>query len=162
MVAASDTGPVSNLALIGRLDLLPDQFEKIYIPTAVKSELARIPTAGRASIQQALQAGWLEVHPVGNTRLVAVLANDLDQGESEAIALTIELGADLLLIDERLGRQVAGRFGLKFIGILGILLEAKHQGYLPLVKPVLDDLIHTAGFWVSQALYQHVLRTAGE
>ncbi len=160
MIVVSNTSPILNLAVVGQLDLLRQLYGTVKIPQAVYDELTNPPNQpGSAEVQSSL---WIQTESVSNRALVTSLLVDLDPGESEAIALTIELGADLLLIDERLGRQVAGRFGLKFIGILGILLEAKHQGYLPLVKPVLDDLIHTAGFWVSQALYQHVLRTAGE
>jgi predicted nucleic acid-binding protein len=52
--------------------------------------------------------------------------------------------------------------GLAYIGLLGILLEAKRQGFLPEVKPVLDDLIAKAGFWVSRELYTRVLQAASE
>lgn len=87
---------------------------------------------------------------------------ELDPGEAAAIALAIELKADLLLLDERRGRTVASRFGLRFVGLLGVLIEAKQQGYLGAVKPILDDLITRAGFWVSQPLYERVLQAAGE
>jgi predicted nucleic acid-binding protein len=52
--------------------------------------------------------------------------------------------------------------GLAYIGLLGIRLEAKRQGFLPEVKPVLDDLIAKAGFWVSRELYTRVLQAASE
>ena len=78
------------------------------------------------------------------------------------IALAIELKADLVLIDERLGRNIASRFGQKCIGILGMLMEAKHRGIIASVKPVVDDLITAAGFWVRNDLYLKVLREAGE
>jgi predicted nucleic acid-binding protein len=52
--------------------------------------------------------------------------------------------------------------GLTTIALLGILLEAKHKGFLPEVKPVLDDLIAKAGFWVGSQLYARVLQAASE
>jgi len=52
--------------------------------------------------------------------------------------------------------------GLRFIGLLGVLVEAKQNGYISAVQPVLDSLIAKAGFWVSQALYRRVLQAAGE
>jgi len=62
----------------------------------------------------------------------------------------------VLLIDERKGRNIAERFNLRFIGTIGVLLEAKDKNAIPTVKPILDALIQKAGFWVTEELYQHV------
>jgi predicted nucleic acid-binding protein len=86
----------------------------------------------------------------------------LDPGEANAIALAIELQADDLLIDERLGRREALQFGLSIIGILGILIIAKQRNLIPTVRPVMDDLIDRAGFRVSSKLYQQVLNRSNE
>jgi uncharacterized protein len=61
--------------------------------------------------------------------LVEVQSNELDIGEASAIALAVENQADLVLIDERRGRLVATRLNLRYTGILGILVEAKSQGF---------------------------------
>ncbi len=44
----------------------------------------------------------------------------------------------------------------------GILLLAKNQQIIPQVQPLLDAMIDSAQYWVSAALYQQVLRQAGE
>lgn len=108
MVAVSDTSPISNLALIGRLPLLLAQFEAVLIPEAVRTELERLPNAAaKSKIEQALQDGWLRSRSVNNQRLAAALANDLDRGEAETIALAAEIEADVVLIDEKEGRSIA-------------------------------------------------------
>jgi predicted nucleic acid-binding protein len=84
------------------------------------------------------------------------------KGQAEAIALAVELQADLLLLDERKGRVVASRLGLKSVGLLGALIEAKHRSLILAIKPIVDDLIATAGFWITQKLYEQVLHAAGE
>lgn len=70
--------------------------------------------------------------------------------------------ADQVLIDERRGRLVASRLNLRYTGILGILVEAKNKGLIAEVKPLLDALINEAGFWVTEPLYNSVLRLVNE
>lgn len=66
------------------------------------------------------------------------------------------------MIDERRGRLVATRLNLRYIGILGILVEAKSQGLIAKVKPLLEALVNEAGFWVDEPLYNSVLRLVDE
>jgi predicted nucleic acid-binding protein len=68
----------------------------------------------------------------------------------------------MVLIDERRARAVATRLGLNVVGVLGGLVEAKHKALIPQLKPILDDLITRAGFWVSAQLYERVLQAVGE
>ena len=86
----------------------------------------------------------------------------LDPGEAHAIALAIELKADELLIDERLGRREALQQRVPIIGILGILVVAKQRGLIPIVKPIMNALIDRAGFRVSDHLYQLLLALSNE
>jgi predicted nucleic acid-binding protein len=161
MIVVSNTSPIVNLAAVGQLDLLLQLYGKVLIPSAVFHEIA-VVGAGQPGATEVQTSSWIETRPVANQSLVAALRIDLDEGEAEAIALAVEVRADLLLLDERRGRAVAARLGIKFIGLLGVLMEAKHQGLIRAVKPVLDDLIARAGFWVSGPLYAQVLQTAGE
>ena len=163
MVAASDTSPISNLALIGRLELLRGQFQKVWIPDAVKQELDRLPSPeGRSLIEQATEAGWLQYRNISNRSFASVLANDLDRGEAEAIVLATEIPADVLLIDEKDGRVAARQAGLEVRGILGVLVRAKTMGAVPSVKPEVDALRRLAGFFVAPSLEEEVLRSVGE
>lgn len=73
-------------------------------------------------------AKWIEHHAVQNRALITALRRDLDQGEAETIALALEIQADLVLLDEREGRRAAQRFGLRALGVVGILLDAKSHG----------------------------------
>ena len=86
----------------------------------------------------------------------------LDPGVSEAIALALEINADLLLIDERRGKTEANRLGIRITGLLGVLVEAKQQALIPAVRPLMDDLIAASQFRVSQALYNQILAMVGE
>lgn len=85
---------------------------------------------------------------------------DLDPGEIAALAL--ELGIADLLIDEQLARTVALQLGLRVSGLLGVLIEAKHRGLTPEVRPLLDRLVLGARFWISPNLRSQILLRAGE
>ena len=69
----------------------------------------------------------------------------------------MEKHADLILVDERLGREVARALGLRLAGLLGVLAEAKRASLIERVKPVIEDLREPVGFWISGALVQQVL-----
>lgn len=86
-----NTSPISNLAVIGRLQILQRQFGIIHVPTAVLSELRRLEHPfGKQATHQAHSAGWLRVCQLTDRSLSKVLNASLDAGESEAIALAIE------------------------------------------------------------------------
>jgi len=163
MLVVSNTSPVANLALIERLDLLRDQFERVWIPDAVREELDHLPSAtAKASIERARQEGWLQLRSIENAQLAAILGNELDRGEAEAIALSIEMSADLLLIVEREGRVAARQAGLRATGVLGVLLRAKATGKIPPVKSEIEALRSRAGFFVAPGLEEKILRSSGE
>ena len=123
----SDTSALIHLAAIGRLTLLKDLYQQITLPSAVWKEAVEEGKgkSGTAEIEMARQLGWIEVASPNNGPLVSLLQRDLDEGESEAIALAIERHADLILLDETDARQVAERYGLSKTGVVGVLIRAK-------------------------------------
>jgi predicted nucleic acid-binding protein len=158
VIVVSDTSPLIALAAVGQLDLLRQLYVEVLIPEAVYREATTVRDAPGAVEISA--ANWIHVQPVRDRTLTEALAVELDAGEAEAIA--VERGADLLLMDERRGRQAAVRLGQQVVGVLGVLIEAKHRGHLPSVRPVLEALATGAGFRVSDALYSRILEVAGE
>lgn len=161
MIVVSDASPLISLAVTGHLELLKDLYQKVLIPDAVYHEItgsdAELP--GVAAVQT---LEWISVQPVENEMVVRALQGEMDDGEAAAIALAVERQADVVLIDERRARAVATRLGLNVVGVLGVLVEAKHKALIPQLKPILDDLITRAGFWVSAQLYERVLQAVGE
>lgn len=161
MIVVCNTSPLTNLAAIGQFDLLHQLYAELHIAQGVWNELnaggKRWP--GRDEVAG---AKWIKQHPVQNRALVTTLERDLDLGEAETISLALELGADLVLLDEKEGRHAAQRLGLRVLGIVGVLLEAKASGSIDAVRPLLDALRQTAGFYLSTPVYEHALSLAGE
>ncbi len=163
MRAVSNTSPIYNLAAIDQLHLLRDQFERIFIPTAVRGELLPISDHPEGEvIAQALEEEWISVLPVEDRGTLHALTLDLDLGESEAIALALQLGVTTVLIDESDGRAVATRLGLRPTGVLGVLLKAKAQGKLDSVRSAMVRLREKGGFFIHSKLFEEVIRLAGE
>jgi uncharacterized protein len=161
LIVVSNTSPITNLAAIGQFDLLRVFFERVHVPVAVVDELAHggIDWPGRTDVDE---ASWVEVHPISGTLLADALRLDLDRGEAETIVLALELGADLVLLDELAGRHAAQHLGLRVMGVAGLLLRAKALGSVKAVRPLLDRLREQAGFYLSQPVYEQILRLAEE
>jgi hypothetical protein len=157
----SNASPLINLARIGKLDLLHDLYGELTIPEAVWREVV-VEGAGQPGADEVKGATWIKRHAVTNRQLVHALQQELDAGEAEAIVLASETEAELLLMDERLGRETAQHLGLRYTGLIGVLVEAKRKGLISAVKPHLDALRDAAGFRVSDVLYTRVLQDEGE
>jgi hypothetical protein len=161
MIVVTNTSPIINLAAVGQLGLLRQLYGQIVIPQAVYAEIVG-RGAGQPGADEVAASDWIRTRQVVNRTAVAALQLELDDGEAEAIALAVEASADLLLMDEALGRAIAARFGLRFIGLLGCLVKAKNKELVSAVRPIVDDLIEKASFWIGRPLYERVLQAAGE
>lgn len=161
MHVVSNTSPLSNLAIIGQLDLLKQRYGIVRIPPAVATELSRLShVTGKARITAALSEGWLAVE--NPTAVIPAPAIPLDPGEREAIALALTLQVDVLLMDEKRGRAAARQAGLTVAGVLGELLHAKLNGRIPAIKPELQRLRSEAGFFIDADIEGFILSQAAE
>ncbi|MBD2359764.1 DUF3368 domain-containing protein [Anabaena minutissima FACHB-250] len=164
MIIVSDTSPITNLAAIGKLDLLRQLYGSVIIPEAVYNEMAGVNkiVPGAVEVQT---LSWIQTQTVINSLQVTEIQENNESihlGEAEAIILSLEMKADLLLMDERRGRIVATSYGINVTGLLGVLLQAKKQGLIPDMKPLIDQLITQADFRVSPQLYTIVLQSSNE
>src|SRR5215813_10088940 len=97
-IVVSDTSPIRALAHLGLLDLLPRLFGDVLIPPAVLGELGTPRTLLPAV--DVSQHPFIQVRAPVDANLVAQLRTEIDPGESEAIALAVEVKPDRLLMDE--------------------------------------------------------------
>lgn len=164
MIVVSDTTPIISLLKIGQLNLLEKLFQRVMIPEAVYYELT---SDGRfqSEAEQIQDSVFIEKVKVTQTKYVELLrrATGLDIGESEAIIYTDENHAELLLMDEAKGRQVAKQMGLKIMGTVGILLAAHEEGLLR-KEEILQclDILRNSGRHISEALYEQLIEKLGE
>ncbi|MBT9316728.1 DUF3368 domain-containing protein [Leptothoe spongobia] len=152
MIVVSDTSPINYLLLIDQIELLPRLFGQLVIPEAVRDEML-VPDA--PLVVQAWIADpptWLTVQTVSK---IDETLNALDPGEQAAITLAQTISADLLIIDERLGRRIAMERGIPIIGTLGILDEAANQGVIDLSDVIAR--LQTTNFRISRRIIQELL-----
>lgn len=160
-VVVSDTSCISNLLVVGHIHLLQQTYHQVIIPPAVFFELRALEKFD-IDLNPLLDAEWMEVRAADEKMIRAIESFNLDEGETEAIALAREIKADVLIIDEAKGREVARKFGLQTTGLLGILIKAKKDGIIFSVKPILDNLIAEANFRISKELYEQILNMINE
>lgn len=154
----SNTTPLLTLLKIGRLDLLQKLCSEICIPSAVFHEIE----AGKAKSYYVdlSKISWIKIIEISNPKTASYFL-DLDQGEAEAIMLASEIEAELILLDEKLGRFHAKHIGLKVTGTIGILLKAKQLNFVSNIKTLLQEM-QQKGIWLSEDLIAEALKIAGE
>jgi uncharacterized protein len=159
MLVISDTTPVRYLAQVGKLELLHKLYGIIIIPSVVEQEVANSPYA--ILHQLIVSTSWLEVKEPSNMHDFEKYNNRVDEGEKAAIALACELKADLLLIDDLAGKNLANELNIPCIGLAGVALRAKKVGLIPLVMPFMLEL-KQAGFWVGDKFLNELKKLSNE
>jgi len=159
-IVVSDTSPIRALAHLSLLVLLQELFDEVLVPPAVDVELRNPPTS--LHCVDVRDIAYVRIQSPRDRTKVAEFLQVLDPGESEALALALEVGVSAVLIDEVAGRTMAKRLGLLPVGVLGLLVRAKQRGLLPEVRPLLDRLKMDLGFFISDPLRAEVLRLARE
>lgn len=159
-IVVVNTTPLIALAEIQQFDLLRQLYGEILVPSAVRTEILKGGVTG-IGVEEFARAEFIRVCEVENPRRCDYLS-DLDRGEAEVIALAEEKGADLVIIDELLGRKHAQRLGMTVTGSMGILVKAKQLGLIPRVMPYLKMWRATGRRWISESLQEQVLQMVGE
>lgn len=154
----SNTTPIISLLKIDKLEVLKDLYGEVFVPHEVFNEIE----AGKNKeyYTDLSKIDWIKVVKIKDEKSLSYFL-DLDKGEAETIILATELGADLTILDETLGRYHAKHAKLKITGTLGILLKAKKSGYITELKSLLDEL-KEKGIWLNKSLIDKMLILANE
>ncbi len=157
MIVVSNATPIITLSSIGKIDILKYFFDKVYIPQAVYDEIKSKKAYG----YQEIEDEFFEVMTIEDSFAQDILLNDLDLGEAQTIVLAKELNADIVLIDETIGYNIARSQRLNVKRTLSFLIVAKEKGLITEVKSLLDEMIDN-GRWISRRVYGDVLKVCGE
>ncbi|MCP4147315.1 MAG: hypothetical protein GY757_06145 [bacterium] len=105
-----------------------------------------------------LQGDFIQVKEITNVDKAQILIKFLGKGEVESIVLAEEMEASLLIIDDKKGGNYADSFGIKTIGIVGLLLKAHHYGLLNNIEEELVKL-KEAGFRIKESFLQFLTQS---
>lgn len=154
----SNTTPIISLLKINQLEVLQKLYKEIYVPHEVFREIE----AGESKnfYEDLSKLEWVNIVKIEDEVAVKSFI-DLDAGEAEAIILASEINADLIILDEKLGRHYATNIGLRITGTIGVLIKAKQSGLLSNIRPLIDELINQ-GIWINEKLKHEVLKIVGE
>ena len=160
MIVISDTTPIISLLKIDRLDLLEKLFGGVQIPKGVFAELTGNPRF-KTEADAVQKSAFIQVVSEIDEDYVSLLRRSagLDLGESEAIYLSDSGKADLLLMDEARGREVAMRMGIRVMGTIGILTLAHEDGLMSKeeIRSAIE-VLRDSGRHISERLYEQLLR----
>lgn len=146
-IVIADTTCFILLDNIGEMELLKALFNNIITTTVIAAEYGKpLP-------------GWVTISQVIDIQFQGSL--DIDAGEASAIAIAIESGPSLLVIDDNKGRKAARKLNLTVTGTLGLFLKAKRAGIITSIKPIFDKVQQT-NFRYTDVVLQEILSLADE
>ena len=140
--------------------MLKKLYGEIIIPEAVYKELsAKAESACKRMVDMSLD--WIRVEKIQNQMAKSMYKTQLHEGEVEVMILSIEIGADVVIIDDANAKKHAKYLGLPVAGTLGILIKAKQEGHIETLRPILEQMIEH-GIYISNELVELCLKQAGE
>jgi predicted nucleic acid-binding protein len=156
-IAVTNTTPLIGLAAVDALFLLDNLFERVIVPRMVWEELNGEPGAREPGLLATLKRR--EFDPIAYP--IPPGAAQLDRSEQAAIAVAVAIQPTRILLDEHAARAVARALGLKVVGTVGVLIEARHLGLIEALRPRLERL-QRRGFWLEPAIVEAALAAVGE
>jgi uncharacterized protein len=133
----SNASPLNHLHRAGALDVLPAVCGNVVlIPEEVRTELRAGIERGKGGPDPDALV-WIRVVAVQQPEDIAALR--LGAGERGVLAVGRERNA-IIVLDDGPARSAAKRLGLRMTGTMGLLVQARRQGVLPALRPVLDRL----------------------
>jgi predicted nucleic acid-binding protein len=158
VIVLSDSSPLISLSKIGLVELLPQLYDKVTITPEVYAEVV-VSGGGRPGASEIAKATWIEVKPAKRTGEISQAKDrfPLGVGELSTILLALELGADLILIDDLTARKHARENGFICLGCVGILEYAFHLNLISDLPHAYKQLL-ASGAYVARSVCEASLQ----
>lgn len=138
-IVIADASCLITLDNIAESDLLPKLFEHILVTPEVAEEVGLSLPA------------WIDQRSSSNYALIEQLSFSLEIGEATSIALALELGNCLLIIDEKKGRRTARQLGIEITGTFGVVMNGIESGLIADPGTIVER-VERSGFRISDNL----------
>jgi len=120
--------PLIFLVRLGFLNTFVDSANEFYLPEFVAQEISAKSDKASQSVQGLIDSRKITAREIKLTFLANSLNARLGLGESEAIALGIELPCDYIILDDNAARKEALRLGLQVKGTLAVIRKLQADG----------------------------------
>ena len=167
--AVSNTSPVIYLVKIGVLSEIFHLFEKLLIPPHVYEEIKRghkkhpeeVSIVESLIEQKKIRVIELNDESTLFAKKLIKKTNRLHLGEVAAIALAKQEGVDIILMDDKVGHEIAKLYSLKPLRTTALLLLMLKRGKIKFreFKDLLIKLV-TSGYYITADLYENLLNYA--
>ena len=154
----SNTTPILSLLKIGKLQLLKELYGCVSVPFAVFQEIES--GKDKDYYVDISKIEWIKIETIKAVESKSFFF-DLDEGEAEVLILAFEQQADLVIMDEIVGRRYATQMNMNLTGTLGVLLKGKQNGHIYKITPLLNELVNKNS-WIAPKLIAKVVEMAGE
>lgn len=127
MIVVSDSTPLIHLGKVGCMELLFSLYKEVLITKEVYREVVEegiILEQDDAGVVQEYVGKSIHVKSPKSPSDRLVEKYRIHKGEADSIQLAKEIGAQLILMNERDGRNAAKNEGFKVKGSIGILFDA--------------------------------------
>ena len=129
MIIVFDTSP---LIFLSKLKMIENAFQmlrhyEILIPQNVVEEIMFKEDSVYQTINDLLEKYNIKIRKTYLTKLYTSINEKLGKGESEAIAISLELNADYVILDDYAARKEAEKLGLSIAGTLSIIKNMQEK-----------------------------------
>lgn len=158
MRAVFNSSPLIFLSKINYLEKTFTLFDEIFIPQKVIEEILTRDDEVNTQINKFIVSNSAKIKSTSLINLYLGLNKNLGKGESEAIALAVELNSDFVILDDNTARKQAQSLGLKVKGTLGIIRKlAEDRSIIIQDKNELYEKLCRIGFWINKDIFDDIL-----